>query len=80
MRPPKRAIEVTIKIGADRPEDVAAALEQIQFAFDDGGPREITSGSPHCGWQTEVEFRPEQSHEKYHRDVKAFLQYARSNR
>lgn len=69
---PRRAWVMELKIGADTPEEIERALEQIATAFAMGGLRSgFCSGGCASGWSGHTSHDPEMTHERYFEDIAA---------
>lgn len=78
VRPPMRALRLTLKLEADDRRELAYALRNMA---DQVEREELTvgvSGSPHSGAIYELLADPTQTHERYFRDVQEYLRAARA--
>ncbi len=76
---PKRAVEFTLKIGADNWEGVAHALRHYLWEVEAfGAIGNGCSGGSSWGDIRTVELRPEMTHERYFEALNAYLDAQRS--
>lgn len=72
---PKRAFEVTLKIGADSWKDVIDQVDHLGFVLEQSGPKcSSVSGGPSSNHSVEVVHNPEQTHDKYFSQLDDFLE------
>ncbi len=73
---PRRAIEITITIGADTPSDVRGALNAIEFNISEHGEDmnlNIVSGGPSSGYTIGGKHNPEITHDMYFEQLNKYL-------
>ena len=77
MQEPKRRVTVTLDLGADSMEEAVEMLGQV--AYDAGTVLEdcVHSG-PSVSYVLRVHENPDQTHEKYHAELDAYLERLRN--
>lgn len=76
MQPPKRAFELTIKIGGDTWEDVIHNVRDLLPHIEEHGQScNSVSGSPSCGHIVDIQLHPEMTHERYHEELQAYIAF-----
>ena len=75
MDTPKRRHTVKITLQADTWEDIEFLLQQIEYDIltHQPGNIRIASGSPTGGYSIEDELRPEMDHDRYIKELNAYL-------
>lgn len=75
--PPRRRLELTLKLGADDWHSLLGTLDHIRFELsvkaDDDVPVQIVSGGYDSGYTLTVNIAPAQTHERWEADLKDFL-------
>lgn len=81
-KPPKRRIEMGLRLGADSEHDVIGTLRHILFVLESEGAvgRDITSGGPGSGFTLVCVENPTVTHESYFEDVERWLAERRKER
>lgn len=75
MERPKRYIEVELKIGADSLGDLINALKVITNEFILQGTANGVSGGASAGWLVRTDIDPEQTPERYAKQLEAWLRH-----
>lgn len=75
MERPKRYIEVEIKIGADSLGELVTVLNDIRNEFILQGTANGVSGGPSAGWLVRTDIDPEQTPERYAKQLEAWLRH-----
>ena len=73
MKPPARALRLTMQLDADTPEDMAWALRNLAYRVE---AKEVTRGcwgSPSDGAIYELLTDPEMTHDIFHQKVREYL-------
>lgn len=73
MEAPKRAVTVTLKIGADTRKDLVDSLFIIAHQMEREGITSCVSGSPSSGWIIETQIDETITHDAYFQRVDAYL-------
>lgn len=73
VRPPMRALRLTMKLEADNRPELAWALRNMADQIDREELTVGVSGGPYSGAIYELLHDPAQTHEQYFRDVQAYL-------
>lgn len=71
---PKRAVEVTLRIGADDWASVRDDLDHLLYRLvAEGELRSSIKGGDSSGYILDVELHPEMTHDRYHAELDAYL-------
>ena len=73
VRPPMRALRLTLKLEADNRAELAWALHNMAEQIEREQLTVGVSGGPYSGAIYELLHDPAQTHEQYFRDVQAYL-------
>lgn len=73
VRPPMRALRLTLKLEADNRAELAWALHNMADQIEREQLTVGVSGGPYSGAIYELLHDPAQTHEQYFRDVQAYL-------
>jgi len=73
MSAPRRAFTLTLVLGADSLDEMAHALRQMASQVEREGLTIGVSGGPSSGAIYELLHNPEQTHERYFREVQEYL-------
>jgi hypothetical protein len=73
VRPPVRALRLTLKLEADDRRELACALRNMADQVEREELTAGVSGGPHSGAIYELLTDPTQTHERYFREVQEYL-------
>lgn len=81
-----RRYQLTLKLGADSPDDLDGALNSIQFDVSVLIDKQrlnrsyhSVSGGPTRDWTLDIAFDPDMTHERHFEQIKAYLEKKRGN-
>ena len=73
VRPPVRALRLTLALEADTPEDMASALHNLAHRVERDQVTEGCWGGPSDGAIYELLVDPEMTHDAYHKALREYL-------
>lgn len=73
LSPPKRAVRLTLKLDADDIRELSYALRNLADQAECGELTSGVSGGLHSGYIYELLQDPNQTHESYHAELRAYL-------
>lgn len=78
MQEPKRRVQITLDLSADAMGDAATALRHIVYEAERGQLHERSHTGPSTSFVLRVHENPDQTHEKYHAELDAYLAHLRT--
>lgn len=73
VRPPVRALRLTLALEADTPEDMASALHNLAYRVERDQVTEGCWGGPSDGAIYELLVDPDMTHDAYHKALREYL-------